>query len=105
MNDKKIYEIMKEYNYYNDDYKKYKTLEDYIDFDDVFKKKKEWEESGLQSGLSLSQLINMYGLQSVMAQLIEKHPIEKILELLDIKDMQQFLRKKKLEQIKSDKDV
>ncbi len=54
---------------------------------------------------TLSDLINVYGLKSIVSKMIEKYTIEEILELLDIKNIQQFLRKKKLENIKTDTDV
>ena len=105
---------MMEYNldkYSNLD-KKEKSLEniisDYRDnYDiDILKKQKDWEVTKWEHETpTLSELITMFGLESVISQLLEKYSIEQLLELLDIKDVQQFLRKKKLEQIKSDKDV
>lgn len=55
--------------------------------------------------LTLSDMIRVYGLNVVIKTLLEKYPIEQILEFLDIKGIQQFLRKKKLEQIKTKDDV
>lgn len=90
--DKKYIENI--FNMYNID--KYNDKYDYFDAVEEYKKTK---------SISLSDLIKMYGLESVMLQLSDNYTIDQILEFLDIKDVQQFLRKKKLEQLKTKDDV
>jgi len=80
-----------------------KKLEDIINEYDYFEIAKK-EQLDKQS-ISLSGMIKISGLKRVMVELSDRYTIDQILEMLDIKDVQQFLRKKKLEQLKTKDDV
>ena len=97
------------YNKNHDYFKEYnnkiivdKSLEKYIQ---DYTYKNEWKIKEKSEQFSLSDMIRIYGLTVVLRALLEKYPIEEILEILDIKDVQQFLRKKKLEQLKIKNNV
>lgn len=80
-----------------------KKLEDIINEYDYFEIAKK-EQLDKQS-ISLSGMIKISGLKRVMVELSDRYTIDQILEMLDIKDVLQFLRKKKLEQLKTKDDV
>lgn len=80
-------------------------FKDYDDDNMLDYYKKHWEELRRESESipSLDKFISMYGVSGILKKLLMDYSLEHILENIDIQDIQQYLRKKKLENIK-DKD-
>lgn len=92
------YDTKKSY-IYNDK----EILDDYakkLEFDE-FKKFFKYEK--LSSANSVEDAIRIFGIRAILKYFIEHESIEKLLELLDIKDIQIFLRNKKLQEIDKSK--
>lgn len=107
----RFYPDLNEYNVYKtypkesyNEHKKQNSLEDLIK---DYGLEKWWEERPIKkveytyTNIStVQEAIRMFGFKAILLEFLKEHQPDEILEMLNIKDIQKFLRKKKIEELK-----